>query len=360
MARHSIVPLLCPWVSAAALLAVAAPTPAQTFEKLVDFQCSTIGCAPNGQLILARDGYLYGTTSEGGTETDRGTVFRMDYGGSIQVLTEPARWFFQASDGLFYGTSGDGGAFGGGAVYRMDTTGQITELYSFNPVSAIAPGPMVQARDGSFYGIVSVPETDLVRLFRMDSDNHVTLLRPAAAAIANVRMMLAGRNGLLYGTTYGGVVYRMNRNGQSRVLHAFPTVYLDIMQATDGSFYGTTIDGGAAGAGILFRMLASGKVTVAHTFDGGAGGANPYEAPIEGRDGNLYGTTGMGGAYGLGTIYRVDGDGTFTILHSFGPAADAGAYPVGEIVFGNDGALYGTTVFGGANDHGTAWRLRLK
>ena len=66
----------------------------------------------------------------------------------------------------------------------------------------------------------------------------------------------------------------------------------------------------------------------------------------------------MGGDYGLGTIYRMDRAGVVTLLHSFGPTAAEGANPVGEIVFATDGALYGTTVFGGVNGHGTAWRLR--
>jgi len=55
--------------------------------------------------------------------------------------------------------------------------------------------------------------------------------------------------------------------------------YGDLMMASDGSFYGTTIEGGAHGAGKIFRMSKSGKVRVLHSFDGGAGGANPYVAP---------------------------------------------------------------------------------
>ena len=82
---------------------------------------------------------------------------------------------------------------------------------------------------------------------------------------------------------------------------------------------------------------------VLHSFAGGVAGASPYEAPIEGDDGYYYGTTGGGGAFDAGTIYRMDRSGTVTILHSFGETEDAGAAPVGEIVQGEDGALYGTT-----------------
>jgi uncharacterized repeat protein (TIGR03803 family) len=66
----------------------------------------------------------------------------------------------------------------------------------------------------------------------------------------------------------------------------------------------------------------------------------------------------MGGDYGLGTIYRMDRDGIVTLLHSFGPTEAEGVNPGGEIVFATDGALHGTTVFGGVNGPGTAWRLR--
>lgn len=345
-------------LAAAAVLATGATAQPPTFEKLLDFNCSGLGCAPNGQLIQASDGYLYGTTSEGGETTDRGVVFRLSLDGEYRVLTEPARWFFEASDGLFYGTSEDGGASAAGAIYQITPNGAIIDLYSFDPSTATRPGPLVQGRHGSFSGIVGIPDSDLVRLFQMDPYGNVELMRPADERIRNVRMILSARNDLLYGTTYGGEVFRMNRNGQTRVLHTFPTLYVDIMQASDGDIYGSTIDGGTAGAGIIFRLSPSGKVTVLHEFDGGTGGANPYQAPIQGSDGYLYGTTGMGGDYGLGTIYRMDRAGVVTLLHSFGPTAAEGLNPVGEIVFATDGALYGTTVFGGVNGHGTAWRLR--
>lgn len=349
---------LRPLLAAAGVLALSATAQAQTFDKLADFACqSAVGCAPNAQLILARDGYIYGTTSEGGTATDRGVVFRLAPDGEISPVIEPARGFFQADDGLFYGTTGDGGAFDAGTVYRMTTSGLVTELYSFDRVTAIGPGPMVQGKDDAFYGIVGTPDSDLVRLFHMDQYGNVELRRTADPRVTNVRMILSARNGLLYGTTYGGVIFRMTKQGQTRVLATFPTVYVDMMQGSDGHFYGTTIDGGSAGAGIVFRMAPSGTITVLHEFDGGAGGANPYEAPIEGLDGYFYGTTGMGGVYGFGTIYRMSRAGDVTILHSFDESE--GAYPVGEIVFGADGAIYGTAVFGGAYGQGTAWRLRV-
>jgi uncharacterized repeat protein (TIGR03803 family) len=345
--------------AATCVLTVCPPAAAQSLETLVHFQCSTLGCAPNGPLIQARDGYFYGTTSEADIAgSGEGTLFRMDRTGGIAVLS-PARSFFEAADGFFYGTTPSGGTFDAGTVYRMDGTGAVTELYSFDGVTARSPGPLVEASDGSFYGIVAIPETDDIRLFRMSRDRNVTLLRSPGEAVRYVRMILSARNHFLYGTTYDGRVFRMNRKGQTRVLHSFPTVYVDLMEASDGFFYGVTIDGGASGAGMIFRMTRSGKVQVLHSFDGADGGANPYEAPIEGNDGYLYGTTHGGGEFDLGTVYRMNRRGTVTILHSFGDSADAGTNPVGELVQGDDGALYGTTVRGGESDQGTLFRLRL-
>src|SRR5688572_17138917 len=166
MRRRSISRALFAAASVLAIAAAAAQPP--PFEKLLDFRCAGLGCAPNGQLIQADDGYLYGTTSEGGQTTDRGVVFRLSLGGEYRVLTEPARWFFLAADGFFYGTSEDGGAYAAGAIYQISPTGAVIDLYSFDPSSATRPGPMIQDKHGAFYGIVGIPDSDLVRLFRMD------------------------------------------------------------------------------------------------------------------------------------------------------------------------------------------------
>ena len=90
----------------------------------------------------------------------------------------------------------------------------------------------------------------------------------------------------------------------------------------------------------------------------------PHGDLVKGTDGSLYGTTVYGGESGTGSIYRIDADGEFDLLHSFNgvDASDAnvgGAYPQAGLVFGNDGALYGTTVYGGVNGTGTVFRFSL-
>ena len=176
---------------------------AQSLATLVEFQCSTVGCAPNGRLLQARDGFFYGTASEADYPwRGDGTVFRMDRNGQITVLLSPARFFIEGLDGFFYGTTPDGGPVGSGTVYRMDPAGNVTELYAFDGTTAWAPGPLVQTVDGLFYGIVSMPGTDDNRLFRIDDAGNLDVLRAHGAPIQNVRMLLAANNRFLYGTTY--------------------------------------------------------------------------------------------------------------------------------------------------------------
>lgn len=73
--------------------------------------------------------------------------------------------------------------------------------------------------------------------------------------------------------------------------------------------------------------------------------------------GNLYGTTYAGGANGKGTVFKIAPDGTETILHAFGANATDGQNPVGGLVVDSAGNLYGTTVGGGAYGGGTVFKI---
>jgi uncharacterized repeat protein (TIGR03803 family) len=136
---------------------------------------------------------------------------------------------------------------------------------------------------------------------------------------------------------------------QFEVLHGFslqpppgaPSVAL--MQAANGYFYGTTDTVGVGQQGTVFRMDAAGTVTVLHTFTGAPDGALPQAALIQATDGNLYGTTSLGGTFNQGTIFRMTLDGTVTLLHSFTGVTNEGTYPNGALVQATDGNFYGMT-----------------
>jgi uncharacterized repeat protein (TIGR03803 family) len=132
-----------------------------------------------------------------------------------------------------------------------------------------------------------------------------------------------------------------------------------LMQAADGNFYGTTYHGGTFDQGTVFKMTASGAVTILYSFTNGVDGGSPFGALIQANDMNFYGTTFRGGSAGLGTVFMIPpGGGSVTILHSFVGGAD-GAKPLAGLLQAGDGNLYGTTQFGGPTDRGTLFGMTL-
>ena len=113
------------------------------------------------------------------------------------------------------------------------------------------------------------------------------------------------------------------------------------MQGADGSFYGTTPNGGMNGNGTVFRMTTNGTLTTLASFSNDVNGDYPYGALAQGADGNFYGTTEYGGTNGAGTVFRMTTDGTLTNLASF--SHTNGANPSGALAQGADGNFYGTT-----------------
>jgi uncharacterized repeat protein (TIGR03803 family) len=129
-----------------------------------------------------------------------------------------------------------------------------------------------------------------------------------------------------------------------------------LVQDAAGNLYGTTLNGGAQGLGVVFRLAASGKEKVLHSFNGGADGVNPLAGPILDTMGNLYGTTSVGGSQNLGIAYKLDSSGNETVLHTFGVGADGANVPAG-LIEDEAGNLYGVTYYGGAYGVGTVFEL---
>jgi len=178
--------------------------------------------------------------------------------------------------------------------------------------------------------------------------------------------LIQGTDGNFYGTTYGGgansmgTVFKVNAEGVLTTLYSFcaQTGCTDgkqpiggLVQATNGNFYGTTSQGGANNYGTVFEITAEGTLTTLHSFNG-ADGANPGAALIQASNGNFYGTTSNGGANdacptgpGCGTVFEITADGNLTTLHNFqgtdGQLVDA------ALIQATDGNFYGTTARGG-------------
>jgi len=180
--------------------------------------------------------------------------------------------------------------------------------------------------------------------------------------------------GNLYGTTAiggSGAVYRIDASGVATTLHSFdgsdglePST---LVRGSDGNFYGTTQSGGAYGDGTVFKITPQGALTTLHSFSGPDGFA-PIVL-IWGNDGNLYGTTFVGGATftsnadatltGAGTVFKLTADGTLTTLFAF--SGTDSPNPT-ALIQGADGNLYGTTYDGGGslnNAFGTVFKVTL-
>jgi len=327
----------------------------------------------------------------------------------------------QGADGNFYGTTYQGGSgtclgpfgvIGCGTIFKLTPSGTQTVLYNFTydsntntAVNGIYPvGGLVQGYDGNFYGTASAGgNPDAVcngtlgcgTIFRITPAGQFTPLHQFNGVLANPpegggpggRLILA-TNGRLYGTTYsGGMVQNFGNQGtifSISLAGAFSTVYMfdnvhgttdganpyaGLMQAKDGSFYGTTQFGGSSNAGTVFKFAGS-KTTVLHSFAEQPGqffpdGAYPKAALVQANDGKLYGVTSYGGTlttfYQSGTLFRITTSGAFTKLWDFNATDPSvnGISPWGGLIQASDGNLYGTTSAGGGTaDSGTVYQLR--
>jgi uncharacterized repeat protein (TIGR03803 family) len=187
----------------------------------------------------------------------------------------------------------------------------------------------------------------------------------------NPGIIAQGRDGSLYTTstkggqyTQEGTAFNIKPSGQVTLMYSFggylisgegsaPTSGLAL--GTDGNFYGAAYQGGAYDQGTVFKITPGSALTQLHDFTGGADGASPLAGPIQGADGNWYGTTWGGGANKLGSVYKVTPAGKFTALHSL--AIGEGNGIAAPLILGTDNNLYGTTTAGGAHGCGTAFKI---
>jgi len=282
----------------------------------------------------------------------------------------------QADDGNFYGTAPEGGAYGQGTVFRITPQGVFSVLYSFGGISQrdglVPMGALVQGKNGHLYGTTSGGgvSNNNGTVFEMTLDGSMTILytfgsKPYDAAAPQAGLILAS-DGNFYGTASvgglhgGGAVFKATPAGDVTVLYSFggigsgdganPTSAL--MQGADGNFYGTTEQGGATSPqqnyGTVYRVTPAGVGTVLYSFGATAGdGRFPQAGLVQSSDGNFYGTTLSGGANSSGTIFRLSPAGVFETFYSFGADLDDGRAPVGSLLVGPNGSLYGTTAAGG-------------
>ena len=329
---------------------------------------------------------LYGVAEAGGA-ADLGVVFKITPGGDFAVLHSfgvtqddgviPDGNLIMDDAGNLYGTT-RAGLQSPGIVYKLAPDGTETVLHYFagppddgrSPISGV-----VMDDEHNLYGATLFGgRNDQGTIYKIAPDGTYKLLYmfnaggryPAAGPLG---IVLDGHGGF-YGIALGGrmalgVVFRLTGDVLD-ILHAFTGgddgeypgqgPLLD----ADGNIYGTTELGGAYGHGVVFRVTTTGEFRTLHSFQGGSDGADPTCQLAEDGNGVLYGTTRFGGGLAnAGTVFSLTPSGDETILHVFRPRLGDGKDPIGGVTIDNDGKIYGTTNGGGANSEGTIFRVSL-
>jgi uncharacterized repeat protein (TIGR03803 family) len=369
---------------------------AQTLSVLHSFTCGADGQYPSSGVIRDSSGNLYGTTWYGGTYT-WGTVFKLPKNGQEKVLHSftgkadgavPSWGVMQDSRGNLYGTTDVGGnpkcnsggmPPGCGTVFKLDTTGKVTVLhrFSYTPDGAF-PSGLIHDAARNFYGIAQsggATTQDSGTVYKLDAAGKLTVLHSFTGALGGpdgagpFGALARDPAGNLYGTTAAGgpgnfgTVFKMNATGVETVLYTF-TGGTDgenpngpLVRDASGNLYGTTTYGGAYTSGTVFKLDGNGTKTVLHSFGADKDGQFPMSGLIVDAAGNFYSTTQDGGEYGWGTVFKLDATGTETVLYSFTGKAD-GKYTIGPVARDAVGNLYGTTQQGGTKSCGVVFKLK--
>jgi uncharacterized repeat protein (TIGR03803 family) len=309
---------------------------------------------PSGPLVQAADGAFYGTTAEGGGD-NAGTIFRMQPDGTLTIVHaflgraegRNPLGLTLGFDGTLYGLTREGGVLDGGTIYRVTATGRFSLLHAFDANSTTGlrypVGQLTLTTTGDFYGL-----TGAGRAFRMTPAGMVTSLAgPGYPLYGQDTPLIQARDGLLYGVTsgQGGVAYRMGLDGVSTVLHQFPSFSgtafspsrSGLLQTSNGNLYGVSRESQSTAA-VLYRLTTSGEFSVRGEIPGGG---SPSGTLIEFFDNFMCGVTTDGGAFGKGSMYCIDLNGSGAVWHSF-DGVDGRRPAFGLFLSGNR-QLFGTT-----------------
>ena len=360
----------------------AVSVPAQTLTTLHRFDGAD-GANPAAALVQATDGDLYGTTLGGGANA-KGTIFKITTSGKLTVLYsfcaqsqctdgDGPSGLVQATNGDFYGTTSGAGANGGGTVFKITRSGTLSTLYAFCAESACADGrspqaALIQATNGDLFGTTFGYDGAGATVFKITPSGILTTLYTFCAqggtcedGQAPVGALVQVSDEDFYGTTTQGgtdggygTVFKITASGALTMLFSFDGTDGSgpgsLVQATTGEFYGTTSGGGANdGSGTVFKITPGGTLTTLYSFcslNGCSDGYAPFGGLTQGTDGNFYGTTGEGGSiHNQGTVFEIAASGTLTTLYTFCSQSPCtgGSEPIAGLVQSTNGDFYGST-----------------
>lgn len=261
-------------------------SPAGKLTVLYNFGASsTDGNDPVAGLVRDSLGNLYGTTYQGGAN-GYGTIFKISPAGEETILYNfaststdgfyPEAGLVMDKSGNLYGTTAYGGVHDKGTVFEVTATGSYSTLYSFGAGKT----------DGSL---------------------------PAAGLTLDAKGLLYGTTSY-GGANNDGTIFRLsptaNGKWKETILYSYVAGngYLPLAGVTldkKGNIYATAAAGGSGGSGTVFELSPTGTVTVLCNFDGIGNGGDPQSNVVLDSAGNLYGSTIAGGAAGLGVVYKI-------------------------------------------------------
>jgi uncharacterized repeat protein (TIGR03803 family) len=338
------------------------PASADSLKIIHTFVAVQKGARPAAALTSDSSGTLYGTTYTGGNADGNGTVFMLSppSGGSKKwVQTVLHRFSTNVADGIFpdssvildasgnlYGTTSEGGTNDAGVVFELVRPANGSDKWKEIVLHRFTGG-----KDGG------TPHGTLV--FGADGDLYGTAGFGGTAGAGLVFRLSPRKHGQWKET----ILFDFGNDATGGYPYSRP-----IFDAT-GNLYGTTLNGGNAGNGVVFELSppAGGKgqwtETVLHSFDDANDGAEPRMGVIMDSAGNLYGTTESGGNVGYGAIFEVSppakqGQGwTESVIYNFGFSPDGGSPGLSGLVMDGSGDLFGTTETGGTLHHGVVFEL---
>lgn len=263
------------------------------------------------------------------------------------------------------------------ALFGVEITAKAqtyTDMYNFSsaigdPIQPQYTGAIAQGRDGNLYTTISFGGEGCGAAVKMTTTGTLsTYSFQASNGCIPLGGLTLGTDGNLYGTTQegganccNGVVFKMSPTGTISVLYNFTGgndgcyPLAAPIQGTDGNWYGTTSNCGQYGGGTIYKLTPAGAFTALYQFDGGANGGSPHAPLVQGTDGNLYGTALSGGSSFYGTAFKVSTTGKLVVIHNFDTTS--GGYPYSPLIQAIDGNFYGTTADYGSLGGGVIYKL---
>jgi len=261
--------------------------------------------------------------------TSNSATFRLQH--TIDYATEgqSPQMLVAGPDHVQYGLSLAGGLYGNGALIQISPSGSYSVSHSFTTSEGLPTSTLVVGDDGSVVAGTQEVVTNGVQI----ADGEILNISAAGAYTVLHR--------------FAPVTNPENPDWWIPYVNEDGAGYTRVVQAADGTIYGTKSAGGAAGSGTIFKISTDGIFSILHSFSAvdptnyvNGDGATPSFAEgslLLAVDGTLYGLTTYGGAYGAGVVFKIAADGTYSVLYQVAGTS------AGGLLMGNDGNLYGWT-----------------